>query len=356
MHLDNNADHPSENKSEVPGIQPAIARNVADISPQVAQCAVEWLIELQAADRDDATHETFQRWLAAHPDHKLAWQHIETVNTRFNGLASPLGSAVAKAVLTPRRSSKRRQIIKTLVIILFFGGTGWWAEEKIPWRAWAADEYTSIGQRRDITLTDGSRVALNTDTTINIRFTANERRLQLVRGEILVTTNQDNASIVRPFIVETAQSELHPLGTRFTIHQQTTSNRLSVFEGAVEIRLRQDINYRHVVQAGEQVDFTDNGIQRTRPADDTSTAWSNGMIIASSMRLADFLAELDRHRPGKLNCDLAVANLRVSGTYPLTDPEDILDALQTTLPVKIHYFTRYWVTVRPASNQEQVRI
>ena len=210
---------------------------------------------------------------------------------------------------------------------MFAGSTGWWAEEKIPWRAWAADEYTDIGQQRDITLIDGSRVVLNTDSAINIRFTANERRLQLVRGEILVATNQDSASIVRPFIVETAQSELRPLGTRFTIHQQTTSNRLSVFEGAVEIRLRQDINYRHVVQAGEQVDFSNQGIHEIRPADDTSTAWSNGMIIASSMRLA----ELDRYRPGKLNCDPAVADLRVSGTYPLTDPEDILDALQTTL-------------------------
>lgn len=349
MHLDNEADHHSENKAEAPGIQPAVTRNVADISPQIAQCAVEWLVELQAADHDEATHEAFQRWLAAHPDHKLAWQHIETVNTRFNGLASPLGSAVAKAVLTPRRSLKRRQIIKTLVVILFAGSTGWWVDEKIPWLAWTADERTHIGQRRNITLADGSRVVLNTDTAINIRFTANECRLQLVRGEILVTTNQDSASVVRPFIIETAQSELRPLGTRFTIHQQTMSNRLSVFEGAVEIRLRQDINYRHIVQVGEQVDFSNQGIHEIHPADDTSTAWSNGMIIASSMRLADFLAELDRHRPGKLNCDPAVADLRVSGTYPLTDPEDILDALQTTLPVKIQYFTRYWVTVRPAS-------
>lgn len=316
MHLDNEADHHSENKAEAPGIQSAVTRNVADISPQIAQCAVEWLVELQAADHDEATHEAFQRWLAAHPDHKLAWQHIETVNTRFNGLASPLGSAVAKAVLTPRRSLKRRQIIKTLVVILFAGSTGWWVDEKIPWLAWTADERTHIGQRRNITLADGSRVVLNTDTAINIRFTANERRLQLVRGEILVTTNQDSASIARPFIVETAQSELRPLGTRFTIHQQTMSNRLSVFEGAVEIRLRQDINYRHIVQAGEQVDFSNQGIHEIHPADDTSTAWSNGMIIASSMRLANFLAELDRHRPGKLNCDPAVADLRVSGTIP----------------------------------------
>ncbi len=313
---------------------------------------MEWLIELQAADNDEATYEAFQQWRAAHPDHELAWQHIEAMNTRFSGLASPLGSAIARAVLTSHRSLKRRQIIKTLVVILFFGGTGWWAEEKIPWRAWVADERTDVGQQRDITLIDGSRIILNTDTAINVRFTENERRLQLVRGEILVTTSQDRTSVFRPFIVEVAQGELRPFGTRFAIHQQVTLNRLSVFKGAVEIRLRQNINRRHVVHAGEQVDFSNQGIHEMRPADETSTAWSNGMIIASSMRLADFLAELDRYRSGKFNCDPAVADLRVSGTYPLTHPEDILDALRVTLPVEIHYFTRYWVTVRPASDQE----
>lgn len=80
---------------------------------------MEWLIELQAADADGAIYAAFQQWRAAHPDYEFAWQHIEAMNTRFNGLASPLGSAVARAVLTSHRSLKRRQIIKTLVVILF---------------------------------------------------------------------------------------------------------------------------------------------------------------------------------------------------------------------------------------------
>jgi transmembrane sensor len=84
------------------------------------------------------------------------------------------------------------------------------------------------------------------------------------------------------------------------------------------------------------------------PVNDTATAWTDGMLVASGMRLADFLAELSRHRPGYLGCDPAIAGLRVSGTYPLADTDRILDTLRTTLPVEIHFRTRYWVTVRGA--------
>ena len=63
------------------------------------------------------------------------------------------------------------------------------------------------------------------------------------------------------------------------------------------------------------------------------------------MRLADFLAELSRYRRGRLNCDAKVADLLISGSYPLNDSERILDMLEVALPVKVQRFTRYWVNV-----------
>ena len=40
-----------------------------------------------------------------------------------------------------------------------------------------------------------------------------------------------------------------------------------------------------------------------------------------------------------------MANLLISGSYPLDDSERILDLLEVSLPVKVRRFTRYWVTV-----------
>ena len=43
-----------------------------------------------------------------------------------------------------------------------------------------------------------------------------------------------------------------------------------------------------------------------------------------------------------------MADLRVSGTYPLDDPQRVLDTLMAMLPIDVHYLTRYWATVVPA--------
>ena len=63
------------------------------------------------------------------------------------------------------------------------------------------------------------------------------------------------------------------------------------------------------------------------------------------MRLGHFIAELSRYRPGLLRCASEVAELRISGVYPLADSDAVLDALTQSLPVSINRRSRYWVTV-----------
>ena len=327
-----------------------------DIPPHVARRAVEWLVELQSGDADTTTRQGLQHWMGLHPDHERAWQHIEAVNGQLRSVASPMASVIAHATLAPRRSVKRREVIKTLAVLLFAGGTTWMTKDSTPWREWTADEHTGVGERRTVTLADGTTVTLNTASAINIRFSAAERRVQLVSGEILVSTGKDGGhngseisnGLSRPFLIETAQGELQPLGTRFVVRQQAGASRVDVFEGAVDIRPHDGAGAPRILRAGEQTNFTRNAITEPTAINDIDAAWIDGMLIASGMRLADFLAELSRHRPGRLRCDPAIAELRISGSYPLADTDRILDALPTTLPVEIHFLTRYWVTVRPA--------
>jgi transmembrane sensor len=322
-----------------------------DLPPQVAERAVQWLVELQSDGATDAVRRAWQHWRDEHPDHERAWQRIEAVNGRLQGLASPLGSAVAHAALAPPRSTRRRDAIKTLSVVLFAGGGAWVAAKQTPWREWMADERTGVGERRTVTLADGSAIALNTDTAVTARFGATERRVRLDSGEILVTTSKKpSGSAARPFVVETGHGELWPLGTRFAVRRLDGACRVDVFEGAVQIRPHDATTLSRTLQAGEQATFTRTGVGEPGAADDGAAAWTDGMIVASGMRLADFLVELGRHRPGRLGCDPAVADLRVSGTYPLADTERILDTLRTTLPVEIRFLTRYWVTVRPRKN------
>ena len=320
----------------------------AGIPPEVATRAVEWLLALQAEDATGATRLAWQQWLKAHPDHARAWQRIDAVNGRLRALSSPEASAVAHATLAPPRSPRRRDAVKTLALLLFAGGGAWMVQERTPWREWVADERTRVGERRTVTLADGTVVSLNTDSAFNVRFSGAERRVRLLAGEIMVITGKDGGTGARPFTVETAHGELQPLGTRFTVRLQPDASRVAVFEGAVAIRPRDGHGLARTLQAGEQARFTGTAIGESERANDADTAWVDNMLVASGMRLDRFLAELGRHRPGLLHCDPAIAGLRVSGTYPLAETDRVLDMLRTTLPVEIHFMTRYWATVRPA--------
>jgi transmembrane sensor len=313
--------------------------------------AVEWWMELQSGKDTRAQQFALAHWRAEHPDHELAWRHICNVSGRFRSLADASGdadgTAAARSALTRTGSARRRASVKVLATLLFTGGAGWMASEHVPWRAWSADVRTALGERRSITLADGTRVTLNTDSAIDIRIDRNERRVRLIEGEIMVATAHRDGER-RPFIVETRQGSLQPLGTRFAVRQQSGLCRLDVFEGAVRISPRDAPLLAPVVRAGQRASFTRDAVSAPETISENDAAWMDGLIVAGGMRLGDFIEELGRYRAGHVSCDPAVAGLRLSGTYPLADTDRVLDTLTRILPVEVVFITRYWATVRAA--------
>ncbi|SIT47263.1 transmembrane signal transducer for ferric citrate transport; KpLE2 phage-like element [Paraburkholderia ribeironis] len=322
-----------------------------DVAQHVALRAVQWWMELQSGKDTRAQQFALARWRAEHPDHELAWRHICNVSGRFRRLADATGdaqgAAAARSALTRAGSARRRASVKALATLLFAGGASWMASEHVPWRTWNADLRTALGERRSVTLADGSRVTLNTGSAIDIRFSDGERRVRLIEGEIMIATAHRDGER-RPFIVQTAQGSLRPLGTRFTVRQQSGLCRLDVFEGAVQIRPLDSPALESVVRAGQRARFTRDQISELETISEHDAAWTDGLIVASGMPLGDFIDELARYRAGHLSCDPAVAGLRLSGTYPLADTDRVLDTVARTLPVEIVFITRYWATVRAA--------
>ena len=84
------------------------------------------------------------------------------------------------------------------------------------------------------------------------------------------------------------------------------------------------------------------------PAEEESASWTQGVLSFSDKPLGEVIATLSRYRSGVLRCDPAVAQLRLSGTFPLKDTDAVLNVIAQTLPVKIQSVTRYWITLSPA--------
>ncbi|WP_347904205.1 FecR family protein [Pseudomonas purpurea] len=304
-------------------------------SSQVAEQAVHWLIEMQDAPLSPRQQMAWQQWLDAHSEHQRAWEHIQRVNQRFRGVPSSL----AHATLNAPASSSRRRALKLMLILGAGSAATWGLREHNPLTPMLADYRSPIGQRRTWQLSDGSQLQLNTNSSVDVRFDGQQRLIRLLEGEILLTGAADS----RPLQVQTAQGLLQAHSARLNVRQFSARTQLAVFDGSVELLPKHGAPLR--IEKSRQLSFSAQGADPSRALDANSGAWADGMLVAAHMRLADFLDELGRYRRGQLHCDPKVADLLISGSYPLDDSERILELLEISLPVNVKRFTRYWVTV-----------
>ncbi len=301
-----------------------------EFSPQVAEQAVHWLIELQGGGLDPRQQQAMQQWLQAHEDHRRAWEHIQRVNQRLSGLSSPL----AHAALQAPRSASRRRALKTLLILGVGGAAGLSLQQHNPMPGLLADYRSPVGERRRLQLDDGSQLHLNTRSSADVRFDSQQRLVRLLEGELQLTVADD----ARPLRLLTDFGLLQLGSGRYNLRQFERYSLLAVHQGSASLA-------GNALATGLQARFNGPQWQGRQALDPNAGAWVDGMLVAAHMRLGDFLGELGRYRRGQLNCAPEVAELLISGSYPLADSERILDLLEVALPVRVRRFTRYWVTV-----------
>ena len=322
------------------------------ISRATANAAADWLTLLMSGDASAEQQKQWNQWRMAHADHEAAWRHIESVTGRMKSFGpQPAYTALSSYCAGGRTpSAARRRAVQVLLWGGLATGTGLLTSRTNTWQASMADCRSATGEQRSFALEDGTQLLLNTGSAVNLRFNAGERRIQLVEGEIMVATRHGPGvpADTRPLWVETAEGRIRSLGTRFTVRQHSGHTRVAVQESAVEIAPWSNPGQARVLHAGEQTQFSREMIDPPSTASEQMSAWTRGQLLAHEQRLADFLADLGRYRSGVVRVDPQVADLRLSGVFPLADTDRILATLPSVLPVRLQWRTRYWVTVLAA--------
>ena len=308
----------------------------APISADVARQAARWLVLMHEQPLSTAQQQACLRWRASDPEHERAWQRVQHVQQQLGGL--PPGIAMGTL------NRERRKALKALLVLAAIAPASYFGYRFSSGQGWMADYRTATGERRQLTLADGSVVDLNTDSAIDVSFDAGQRLIRLIRGEILISTGVDVAG--RPLRVACAEGIMEPLGTRFSVRQLSGLTQLAVLQGRVKASPARATS--QLVEAGEQVSFSAGAFGPVHPASELAASWTQGQLVAENMTLRNFLEELSRYRTGRLQCDDSVADLRISGGFQLDNIDAILAALPTTLPVTVNYRTRYWVNINKA--------
>jgi transmembrane sensor len=313
------------------------------VSAQVLDAAIEWQLCLDSGTVSAEQQHAFAQWLAAHPEHARVWQQLNGLDIR---LASAAAAPARQALLhSARRKSLRRLGGTALSLLLSSALLLGLLDQQRPLGDYLADERTARGEQRELLLSDHSLVRLNSASALDIEFTESRRAVRLRSGEILVQTAHGDT---RPFVVLTEHGSLRALGTRFLVRREGDSTRLTVLQSAVAAQPSEDANER-IIRAGEQVVMQRQRLGAVQAAPLSAAAWSHGMLVADNLRLADLLDALGEYRRGYLGLDPTLADLRISGSFPLHDSDKALAALPPSLPVRIERAGNWWTRVVPAT-------
>lgn len=318
------------------------------VPSHVLDAAIAWQLCLDCGQGSEAEREEFAKWYAASEEHARAWLQLGMLDQRFIRTTGPARSALIR----PREGLgwKIRKMGRGVAGFAFaLGLTLFFADRVLPVNYWLADQRTATGEQRTIRLSDNTLIRLNTHSALDVKFDAKQRRVILQEGEIFVETGSHEDP--RPFIVETDEGQMRALGTKFLVKRRDDGTLLSVLQSAVAAHPQATDN-EIILREGQQMLIQRHSLGPKVAMAPGTDAWLRGMLVVDNTALKEVIAELGRYRSGYLGVAPDVADLRITGSFPLNDTDLALKALMPTLPVAIEQRTHWWVTVVASENKQ----
>ncbi|MGU3497026.1 FecR family protein [Xanthobacteraceae bacterium A53D] len=296
--------------------------------------ALEWFVLLSDGAARPAERAAFQRWLKADPAHAAAFAEAEKLWGRFDVVVPEYARLKSGGGL-----SRRRAMFGGLALLA--AGPALYALSR---PALFPDHATAVGERRRITLPDGSMVELGGHSALSLDFSPQERRVHLHAGQGFFEVAADAA---RPFIVEADGGSARALGTAFDVKIMPDRAVVAVLEHAVEVGAAGARPV--VVDAGWQVDYGPAGLRPPQPADLAAVeAWRQDRLTFADVPLRDVIAELERYRRGRiLLVGTAVGDIPVTAVFDARRIDAVLPLMAEMLPIRVLNAHGYLAAIYP---------
>lgn len=309
--------------------------------------AAAWLAQRDDGFADDE-QAAFAAWCAADPRHAAAVARLEAAWSALAQLRNYRPDARAhpdRDLLAPRR---RARLVAFPQWIALAGAAAAlalvfvWQSPRLPLPAalGSSEVYTTtVGGYQRLTLPDGSVVELNDNSEVRVRFTARERRVQLVGGQAHFTVAKNPE---RPFIVDTRGVAVRAVGTAFDVRLATDQVEVIVTEGVVRLDRASPAGRAVEAPAGEPpllaagwravvphetrlaVHLEQLPPERIRE----TLSWQGPRLVFVETPLAEVVEQFNRRNPIRLSLgDEELAALPVGGSFRAENVESFVRLL-----------------------------
>lgn len=304
--------------------------------------AEAWLARLGRPTVSARELAAFEAWLEADPSHIADYQSLKALVADTRSLKSAFTAELAAIPPRPRRRARARgwnwagpalgAVTAVAAAVMLLPLASRFGSDPM---AGAQVLSTAVGEIRDVTLSDGSRVTLDTDTRLRVRLGASTRRLQLDGGQAYFSVAHDAD---RPFEVALADRAVVVTGTRFTTSLIDGAARVALLDGSVRLETRGGPGGLLRLAPGEAVMFSAGQAVQRQPRFDPATAaeWRARRRIYLDAPLTEVLADLSRYTTQRISVsDAAVGRMRVTAVVPLDGPESVVSQIDRLLPVAV---------------------
>lgn len=324
-------------------------KNIVDLPDRKAieteACA--WIAQLDGGAQTEEDIIALQEWISRSPQHleeirrlSRLWGELDILTKVIQDCETSNGSSADTNSFFQDLFAPANAALVTIFTLLLVVATSLiFRHYYLDSSVWQVLYATEIGQQKTITLKDGSRVRLNTDSVIDVDFNQQHRKVRLVKGEVLFEVAHNEL----PFVVYVGTNIVRAVGTAFVVHLMQDKIQVTVTEGKVElisirdgeqsIRINQNIAPSSLVTAKQTVTI-DNVIREPKDIEedeiDRKLAWRSGLIVFTGEPLSYVVEEVSRYTQVKLVIsDPELGKLSIGGSFRVGEVNALIEALET---------------------------
>jgi transmembrane sensor len=342
------------------------------VDPERLEQAAAWRARL--AEPSDFHAGEFSSWLAQDPRNREAWRYVQAPWEVLGQQATAPGvirlrrAALAHAhdamrgnMIWPKRFRRPAMLAAAVAGALALGAV-------LFWQQYRPDVFrTGFGERRVVTLADGSQITLDSRSEVKVSYSADARALTLIRGQARFDVAHD---IARPFSVTANGHKVVATGTAFDVDLLGPRLLVTLLKGHVVVMPRfaptvpwipdaaregagsataegaesralsaaGDAMQRIYLDPGEQLVMSSGGAPQVNHVDiDRVTAWERGEIVFDNEPLESVIQRMNRYGPRRIVVgDDRTGDVRISGVFHEGDVDGFVSTIATYLPIRVH--------------------
>ena len=269
----------------------------------------ELLQKYIAGNATEAEKQRVTKWIQENPENMCEYM----AQRKLHDMALWRTEPVAEENSRERKHFSLRGVcmeaakIAAVLAIVLLGTHYWTGKHQVPEDKTWQSIYVPAGQRAELMLADGTKVWLNSRSTLTFpgSFKGDIRNVKLDgEGYFAVTKN-----VEQPFIVETNKCNVKVLGTEFNVMAYAADSvwEISLLEGAVEILVPGSNNSGMRLEPNMMASLKGNRLVKGRIKEADYFLWREGLLCFNDISVRDMIEKLKLY----YGVDIVVNNTRI---------------------------------------------